>query len=258
MRAIEASIAALLDDVEQEHDVRVCLAVESGSRAWGFPSTDSDYDVRFIYAHRQDSYLSIDDGRDVIERPLTAELIDLSGWDVRKALRLFRKSNPPLLEWLQCPIVYREQTGLAAGMRGLMATYCSPETTFLHYASMARGNYREFLHGQVVRRKKYLYVLRPVLAMRWIAAGHGPPPIEFARLVERGVPDSKVRAAIDELVAQKMAGQELDDGPADPVLNAFIDVELDRLSASGAPGAHTQPDTAALNLLFRRTITEAW
>lgn len=252
------SIAHLLDSVEQEHDVRVCLAVESGSRAWGFPSTDSDYDVRFIYVHRQDRYLSIDDGRDVIERPLTADLIDLSGWDIRKALRLFRKSNPPLLEWLQCPIVYREQTTLGAGLRGLMATFCSPETTFHHYASMARGNYREFLHGDVVRRKKYLYVLRPVLAMRWIADGHGPPPIEFARLVERGVLDPAVRAAIDALVAQKRAGQELDDGPADPVLNAFIDAELDRLTALGASWTRHQPDDAPLNQLFRRALAEAW
>ena len=103
-----AVIRSMLADVEASEDVRICLAVESGSRAWGFPSADSDYDVRFIYVRHPDSYLSIEDVRDVIERPLT-DNIDLSGWDIRKALHLFRKSNPPLLEWLQSPMVYSDR-----------------------------------------------------------------------------------------------------------------------------------------------------
>jgi len=107
-------IQSELTSVEQSEDVVVLLAVESGSRAWGFPSVDSDFDVRFIYLHPRDWYLSIEleSLRDVIERPIQ-ESLDLSGWDIRKALRLFRRSNPPLLEWLQCPIIYREQSSFA-------------------------------------------------------------------------------------------------------------------------------------------------
>ena len=110
-----AAINQALDHVEADDDVAILLAVESASRAWGFPSSDSDYDVRFVYVRPPDWYLSIDleARRDVIEYPLK-DNIDLSGWDLRKALRLFRKSNPPLLEWLQCPIVYRERCSFAA------------------------------------------------------------------------------------------------------------------------------------------------
>jgi hypothetical protein len=171
----------MLDELESVEQVRICLAVESGSRAWGFPSQDSDYDVRFIYVHHPDWYLAIDEGRDVIERPLT-DLIDLSGWDIRKALKLFRKSNPPLLEWLQSPYIYRERTQLAPLLRQILPRWFSPAASFFHYQHMARGNYREFLRGELVWRKKYLYVLRPLLAMRWIEQGRGAVPWSSTRL----------------------------------------------------------------------------
>ena len=101
---IRTTIAAELTRIEQAYDCEVLLAVESGSRAWGFQSRDSDYDVRFVYVHRPEWYLSVDLDlrRDVIEKPITDEL-DISGWDIRKTLRLFAKSNPPLLEWLGSP-----------------------------------------------------------------------------------------------------------------------------------------------------------
>ena len=94
-----------LAEIEMEHDVRIIYACESGSRAWGVPSKDSDYDVRFIYAHPRDYYLSISPLRDVIELPIDP-VFDINGWDIRKALSLLRKSNIRLLEWLQSPIVY--------------------------------------------------------------------------------------------------------------------------------------------------------
>jgi predicted nucleotidyltransferase len=182
--------------VESEEDVVVLLAVESGSRAWGFPSTDSDYDVRFIYVRRPEWYLSIDfEGqRDVIERPLAGE-IDLSGWGLRKALKLFHKSNPPLLEWLQCPIIYREQFSIAERLRRILPQFYSPKACFYHYLYMARGNVRECLRGDTVWRKKYFYVLRPLLAMRWIDQELGPVPIEFKRLVDATVHDAGLRRA---------------------------------------------------------------
>ena len=94
--------------------MRVLLAVESGSRAWGFASPNSDYDARFIYSSAPDWYLSIDleDKHDVIEYPIVDE-IDLNGWDVRKALRLFARSNPAFVEWIQSPTIYLERGGFA-------------------------------------------------------------------------------------------------------------------------------------------------
>ena len=129
-----------LAQVEAERDVRVLFACESGSRAWGFASRDSDYDVRFLYAHRRDWYLSVEDRRDVIERPIADDL-DVSGWELRKALRLLRKSNPPLLEWLQSPVVYRRDPVFTTEFGVLASEFYSPRRCFAHYLHMAFGNW---------------------------------------------------------------------------------------------------------------------
>lgn len=105
---MEDTIRSRLDAIQASENVCIVYACESGSRAWGFPSADSDYDVRFIYVRPVEWYLSIDDKRDVIECPVEDGL-DINGWDLRKALRLSRKSNPPLLEWLGSPIVYLQK-----------------------------------------------------------------------------------------------------------------------------------------------------
>jgi len=255
--AIRDEIILALEGIERDEDVRICLAVESGSRAWGFASADSDYDVRFIYVRRQDWYLSIDlEGRpDTIERPIVGDL-DLSGWDVRKALKLYRKSNPPILEWLQSPTIYREHGCLADEMRSLMASFYSPRACAFHYWHMAQGNWRSYLQGDVVSRKKYLYVLRPLLALRWIAQSRGPVPMEFARLVDATVSETAVADAIRQLVAAKMAGDELDRGPRIGAIGDFIDAEMARVEATigDAPPAATAGED--LDVLFRRVLAE--
>src|SRR5262245_7291893 len=135
------SIQTRLSLIEQDEGIKILYACESGSRAWGFASSDSDYDVRFIYVRPRDSYLSIDieNQRDVVEQPLENAL-DINGWELRKALRLLRKSNPPLLEWLGSPIVYREVTDMAAAMRALVSRWYSPIACAHHYLHMAQGN----------------------------------------------------------------------------------------------------------------------
>lgn len=253
------SIQQALEAVERVEGIVVLLAVESGSRAWGFPSTDSDYDVRFIYVRHSEWYLSIDleKRRDVIERPLQ-DNIDLSGWDIRKALKLFHKSNPPLLEWLQCPIVYRERFSLAPRLRALIPVFYSPKASFFHYLHMAKGNIREYLRGDIVWRKKYFYVLRPLLAMRWIDQGLGPVPIEFRKLVEATVPDPTLRKAIDDLVCAKRSGAELDRGPCIPAVSDFIEREMARLEQTDSDQPSAAPPTEVLNELFRGTLDEVW
>jgi predicted nucleotidyltransferase len=193
----------------------------------------------------------------VIERPLR-DALDVSGWDIRKALRLFRKSNPPLLEWLQCPMVYRERFSLARQLREFLPAFYSPKASFYHYLHMAQGNMREYLSGETVWRKKYLYVLRPLLAMQWIEQGLGPVPIEFGKLVEATLSAGELRLAVDELVAAKRAGAELDMGPRIPAISHFIESELNRLERVADLNAPAGPPTEQLNELFRATLLEVW
>ncbi len=246
---MNTKIQSELQRIERDHSVRVLFAAESGSRAWGFASRDSDYDVRFIYAHERDWYLSVEETRDVIEEPVSDQL-DICGWDIRKALQLLRKSNPSLLEWLKSPIVYRAEPGFALLFGHLAAEFASPDRLFLHYLHMAQGNAREFLCGDHIRLKKYLYVLRPLLACRWIEQKRGPVPMEFDTLVDELVKEPLVRIHTAVLVARKRAGEELDMAQRIPVISDFIDMELERL-AKIAPARSASPAPEKLNTFFR-------
>lgn len=255
-----AEIERRLAAIELESDVRIVFACESGSRAWGFASIDSDYDVRFIYVHRTEWYLSVDvdDQRDVIETPIE-DVWDVNGWDLRKSLQLLRKSNPPLLEWLQSPIVYREVGGTASAIRSLIPAYHSPVGAMYHYLSMAQKNYRGYLQGETVRRKKYFYVLRPLLACQWLEAGRGAVPMEFQQLLDASKLVDGLRTAIDDLLVEKRAGMESDLGPRIPELNAMIEAELGRLEKAGfATRRAPITDFGKLNETFRNALKEQW
>jgi predicted nucleotidyltransferase len=235
---------------ESEHRVRVLLAVESGSRAWGFESPDSDFDARFIYVHERDWYLSIDDKRDVIEYPIVDD-IDLNGWELRKALRLFRSSNPVFVEWIQSPIVYLEHESFAAKCRDLLPAVYSCLRGIHHYRSMAKGNYKGYLREALVPRKKYFYVLRPLLAVRWIETHGTPAPIEFHKLLPLLDGQHELVADIQRLLEQKRATPELGLAPQIASIHAFIEAELQRLE--GLEPEPMQPSidaTGRLNELF--------
>ena len=251
------TIQAQLERIETDEGVRIVYACESGSRAWGFPSADSDWDVRFLYVRPVDWYLSIDEKRDVIERPIS-DALDISGWDLRKALRLFRKSNPPLMEWLGSPIVYRENSGVAARMREIAPTIYSPSASLYHYRHIAQGNFREYLQGPTVRTKKYFYVLRPLLAMKWIENGFGVAPTDFTVAVERLIVDPRLKSAIYDLIAVKRSGAERDSGPRIEPISAFIESELARWSDHAMPAAAQDHSTATLDALFRESLTAVW
>jgi predicted nucleotidyltransferase len=240
--------------IEEAESVTVLYACESGSRAWGFESSDSDYDVRFIYLRRTDWYLTIQNKRDVIEKPIDDEL-DVSGWDVPKALQLLRKSNPPLLEWLQSPVIYLRTSTFVDRLRALMNEYYSPISCMYHYLHMAENNFRQYLKKDEVWTKKYFYMLRPVLACIWIERGFGVVPIEFEKLVERVVDDVELKGEIDALLVEKRAGAELDRGPRNRILSSFLEQELDRLRAETQPPAKTRnPET--LDHLFVDILRE--
>ena len=222
---MRATVRETLAELERRHRVRVLFACESGSRGWGFASPDSDYDVRFIYVNRLSWYLTVDAGRDVIEQPISGEL-DVNGWDLRKALQLLRDSNPTLIEWLRSPIVYRQDAPWVERFRALAEQGFSPVRGYHHYVSMARRNLREHLYGDVVRYKKYLYVLRPLLAARWIREGRGVPPMRFADLVAATSLDAALVREIDALLEVKMRAGEAATSARWAGIHDFIEREL--------------------------------
>jgi len=244
--------------LEQQHNIKILYAVESGSRAWGFASTDSDWDVRYIYIHNLDWYLSIDNNKDSQEKILPND-IDLAGWELKKALRLFRKSNPPMLEWLRSPIVYLQQFSTTELLRELTKEYFNPKSCLHHYLHMAEANFREYLQKDVVRVKKYFYVLRPILACDWIKQTDTMAPMEFQKLVESQVTDEFVKIEIQNLLARKITGEELNEESENQILNDFLEQKIEfynnYVKTIQQP---EQPDSEKLNELFRDTINEVW
>ena len=251
-------IVEKLREIENEHEVKVLFAVESGSRAWGFPSRDSDYDVRFVYIHRPEWYLSIDEKRDVIEVPVSDKL-DISGWDIRKALKLFRKSNPPLLEWLVSDTVYDESYGFKEDMLELSKRVFSPRASLHHYVHMAKGNFRTYLQGEEVKIKKYFYVLRPILAGKWIVKYNENPPIRYQDLVRDLVQEPKLLEAIEDLLRRKITGEELNTEHRVAVIHDFIDRELAALTEFTNSMQSEQDDpTEQLDKVFRKYLNVVW
>jgi predicted nucleotidyltransferase len=248
-------ITTKLESLERKQKVCVLYACESGSRAWGFASQDSDYDVRFIYAHPTDWYLSVRDKRDVIEQPIE-QGIDLAGWDIRKALALFRKSNPPLLEWLDSPICYWERFGFAARLRELRPHYYSPRSCLHHYWHMAQGNFDKYVSGESIQQKRYFYVQRPVLACIWIEHGFGVVPMEFSKLVERIVKSKDLQHEITALLKKKISGMELDEGPRLPAIHTFLETEITRLKSAHGVGEAETTDLEKLDALFRLVLKQ--
>ncbi|MDO5625754.1 MAG: nucleotidyltransferase domain-containing protein [Pseudomonadota bacterium] len=254
---VRTRILAALQDIERQHRVTVLFACESGSRGWGFASPDSDYDVRFIYVNRLPWYLSVQPRRDVIELPIS-DVLDVSGWDLRKALGLLRESNPTLLEWLRSPIVYRQDDAAMAAFHTLAHTHFSRVRAWHHYVAMAKKNFREYLQGDEVRTKKYLYVLRPLLAARWIAMhDEGVPPMRFAALAQAVLDtdrDAALIAAINDLLAVKMRAGEAALGPRREVLHAFITEALAHHAAYPLQAPATHGDARALDAYLHDTV----
>lgn len=259
MRDILREIRENLDAIEKTYNVRILLAVESGSRAWGFASPDSDYDVRFIYAHRPEQYLRIDPMKDVIEWQLD-EVLDMNGWDVKKALLAFGKGNPNVMEWANSPIVYREADEWE-DLKKTALHYFSEKSALCHYYGTAYSTLQGFLQGDMIRYKKYFYALRPLLCCHWIERYHTVPPMEFDKLLSMfKEPDDvltpEVYAAIQELLARKAVTEEKDLNPQMPVIIDFIRHECARQKqiSDAAPDDHRH-DYTELNGVFRNLLT---
>lgn len=241
-----------LREIEQTENVRILLAVESGSRAWGFASPDSDYDVRFIYVRPKEDYLRLNRMRDVIELPISDEL-DINGWDLDKTLKLLYRFNPGLFEWFSSPIVYLE-TEFSSAFRPVMNRYFSSKKGLHHYLSMAYNNNREFLRGDTVKAKKYFYVLRPVLACKWIMEKNSPPPMLFSELVEAEL-DPGLRPVVDRLLDIKMNQPELKKIPKIDVLNNYLDSSIREIESKVSAMPDGDPHSwDELNSLFLKEL----
>ena len=228
-KIVQEIIPAKLKEIEARENIRVIHCVESGSRAWGFASPDSDYDVRFIYVRPIEYYLRLDKTRDVIEWQLD-ETLDINGWDLQKALRLLHSSNPTLFEWNNSPIVYKT-TPEWAEISAIIGHFFQKKAGLYHYLSTAKKNYREYLKGDMVKLKKYFYVLQPILACRWILEKQTPPPMLFSALADACLDEALVPAVTD-LLRLKMETPEIGLGPRIGIINDYLDAsieEVDRL-----------------------------
>ncbi|MBQ8881827.1 MAG: nucleotidyltransferase domain-containing protein [Clostridia bacterium] len=209
-----------LNEIEKRENIKILHCVESGSRAWGFASPDSDYDVRFIYIRPQEFYLRLDEPRDVIEWQLD-DTLDINGWDVKKALQLLNKSNPTLFEWNSSPIVYRT-TDDWQKISAVINDFFLQKAGLYHYLSTAKGNYREYLKGETVRLKKYFYVLRPILACKWILDKGTPPPMLFSTLMDECL-DESVKPDVLKLLDIKINSPEIQTGPRFEKINEYAE-----------------------------------
>ena len=243
-----------LNEIEEKENVRIIYCVESGSRAWGFASPDSDYDVRFIYVRPKEYYLRLDKTRDVIEWQLD-DTLDINGWDIQKALRLLQKSNPTLFEWNSSPIVYRT-TEEWCNVSKIINEFFIKKSGLYHYLSTAKSNYREYLKGETVRLKKYFYVLRPLLACKWILSEQTPPPMLFSELMDQYLED-EMKPTVQELLRLKMATPEIGTGKRIDVLNSYIDENIEAMekTVQALPTEDTQ-NWERLNQLFLSLISE--
>ena len=203
---IVAEVSQHLAEIEKEHQVTIIQAIESGSRAWGFPSPDSDYDVRFVYSHSKDWYLQLTEERDVIELPINDEL-DIAGWDVRKAFNLANKGNAVIQEWMISPIVYK-QTERYGPLYDLLSKAFNPISAYHHYRSMAKKAYFDIEHSEKKKLKRFFYFARAALSAKWILEKQTMPSIVFADLVNELFSDQTMISEIENLVIQKAKESE--------------------------------------------------
>lgn len=216
-----------LAQISADHGVVIPYAVESGSRAWGFASTDSDWDIRFIYVRPLSWYLSVFERRDVIE-PKYPHPLDFSGWDLKKALFQLWRGNPSFFEWVFSPIVYHADSDFHDQLMSLVKKYFNSRSAIYHYTHTADGNYRGYLRGDQVRLKKYMYVVRPLLACHWISQRNSMPPVLFDELISEISPSLEgfPLEEILSLVNDKKAGVELGLGPRRDSINKWIEQNL--------------------------------
>lgn len=235
-----------LGRLEAEEGITILLAVESGSRAWGFPSPDSDNDVRFLYHRPVSHYVGLEYPKDTIERPIDG-LWDLAGWDIRKALQLMVfKGNATTAEWLNSPLIYREHGPVPFKLRSLIKKHASPAASAKHYYGLTNTCFKKDIEKGVqtdgarvtkefpkVNQKKYLYALRGALALSWIEKFDDIPPMTMPALMAQDLCGWDERSLIKDILDRKKTMGEFEDGERIPVLDRFIARRLEWVKNRG-------------------------
>lgn len=244
-----------LKHIEQRYDVRVLLAVESGSRAWGFASPDSDYDVRFIYVHPRDWYLSLQERRDVIEELDPEGILDVSGWDLRKAMTLMACCNCSFVEWLSSPIIYYSDEAFCREIHELKDLYFRKVSAVNHYFHMAMNHDKRYLEKRGCELKRFMYHIRGLLAARWAMEKGTYPPVPFMQLVDVEVRDETIKEKLIELVRLKSTSREHDKTIVDEALVIYADETAEEIRTSlGSFPTEPQPDYSPLDRFFLKVI----
>lgn len=255
---IKQKIMDKLRETEIRYDVKIILAIESGSRGWGFASNDSDYDCRFIYVHRRDYYISVLEKRDIIEYAVDP-VFDINGWDLKKAVQHMMKSNGVMHEWLSSSVIYINKEGLREDMRNLADKFFNPKAVSYHYLKMAINKYKEIKGESESKLKKYFYILRPLANIKYIETLHRIPHMEYDKnLAEISVPE-QVLAEIQKLKKIKERVEESYKIPPNQVLFDFFESEIQRIDAYLKNMEHKKyKDYEEADRVFRKIIEEAW
>ncbi|MEZ4985856.1 MAG: nucleotidyltransferase domain-containing protein [Saprospiraceae bacterium] len=251
---MEEKIKKYLADLEKEKGIEILLACETGSRAWGFPSPDSDFDVRVIYKHEKNWYLSLTEEKDTIEYFLENNEIDISGWDLRKSLRLLWKSNPPLLERIQSPIIYKVDQDFLAGINSVAQKTYSRIATIHHYLSMAKKAFEEVVNSEEYKLKKFFYALRASVACLWILEKEEIPPIEFGKMLKGLDFPENLKKRIEELIDVKSTISETYLHKGEKELIEFMNCCIERADGEAQNLPASKGQISELNEFFRQTL----
>ncbi len=251
---MENKIKKYLLDLEKERGIKILLACETGSRAWGFPSPDSDYDVRVIYKHDTHWYLSLTEEKDSIELFLDNNEVDISGWDIRKSLRLLWKSNPPLLERIQSPYIYSMDEEFVAEVKEIANETYSRIGTIHHYLSMATKIYAEISPMKDYKLKKFFYALRCSVACIWILEKEELPPIEFDKMLNGLTFPKTITDRIEILIKLKATISETYVHQGEKEIFQFMETCMERATKEKSKLAGGKAQMADLNKFFQKTI----
>ncbi len=254
MNKMHHNIKYYLEEIEKEKQIKILLASETGSRAWGFPSPDSDYDVRIIYMHPKDWYLSLTEKKDSIQRMLENNEIDITGWDLRKSLRLLMKSNPPLLERIQSTIIYHQDDQFVNSIEALANNSYSRISTIHHYVSMAKKFFADIVNEKEYKLKKLFYALRSATACLWILKKNEIPPINFLQMIDGLDINEDLVTRINQLISIKSTQSEAYFHKGEPELFAFIHhcISLSEAGANSLPSVKT--DIVQLDQFFVKML----
>lgn len=207
---MDSIIKEFLKKQEKRKGLEILFACESGSRAWGFSSPNSDWDIRFIYKYPRDKYLGIQDFKDAYDIQISAMELDFGGWDVKKAAGLLKNYNGALVEWLHSPVIYIDSRP-AEVLRELAPKYFNAKAALSHYLNLAKGINKRYIEGQdQFSIKKLLYIIRPLASAEYIINFNKQPPTLFEETLLHIDEPKDVINDIWSLVKRKRKSKELD------------------------------------------------